>query len=158
MSVRRRAQDDLVQPGEQEEGAVGGEPEEDTGTGRNPGLLDLSSLFSLLQKTLQTQEREAFKQEQRWRGVQMQFNSVHDELGRDRRSGDGDGAAPAALAVPPARLPAAPPAEPPAAPPDEPPAGPPAAPLHPAAPSPPKSCATAEQSSSQADGCEASAE
>ncbi|CAL8269303.1 unnamed protein product [Arctogadus glacialis] len=64
MSVRRRALDDLVQPGEQEEGAVGGEPEEDAGTGRDPGLLDLSSLYSLLQKTMQTQEREAFMQEQ----------------------------------------------------------------------------------------------
>ncbi|CAL8347190.1 unnamed protein product, partial [Gadus morhua 'NCC'] len=64
MPVRRRALDDLVQPGEQEEGAVGGEPDEDAGTGRDPGLLDLSSLYSLLQKTLQTQEREAFKQEQ----------------------------------------------------------------------------------------------
>ncbi|CAL8369962.1 unnamed protein product [Gadus morhua 'NCC'] len=75
MSVRRRTQDDLVQSGEQEEVAVGGEPDEDAGTGRDPGLLDLSSLFSLLQKTLQTQEREAFKQEQRWRSVQMQLNN-----------------------------------------------------------------------------------
>ena len=140
MPVRRRTLDDLVQPGEQEEGAVGGEPEEDAGTGRDPGLLDLSSLYSLLQKTLQTQECEAFKQEQRWQSVQMQLNNVHDELGRDRRSGDGAGAGPAALAAPPARLPAAPPARPPAAPPAEPPAAPPdeppAAPLHPAAPSP----------------------
>ena len=75
MSVRRWAQDDLIRVGGQEEGAVGGEPDEDAGTGRDPGLLDLSSLYSLLQKTLQTQEREAFKQEQRWRSVQMQLNN-----------------------------------------------------------------------------------
>ena len=153
MSVRRLAQYDLYQPGEPEEGAVGGEPEVDAGAGRDPGSLDLSSLYSLIQQTLQTQEREAFKQEQRWLSVQMQLNSFHDELERDRRSGDGEGVGPAAPparppaalpamppAAPPAELqarpPAAPPAMPPAEPPAEPPTGLPEAPLYPATPSP----------------------
>ena len=121
MSVRRLAQHDLFQPGEQEEGGVGGEPEFAAVT-EDAGSLDLSSLYSL-QKTLQTQECEAFKQEQRWRSVQLHLNNFHDELERERRSSDGDGAPPAmSPAAPPA---AAPPAGPPAA---APPAGPPAAP------------------------------
>ena len=124
MSVRRLAQPDLFQPGEPEEGAVGGEPEVDAGA-EDPGTLDLSSLYSLLQKTLQTQEREAFKQEQRWRSVQMQLNGFHDELEQEQRSGVGGGEAPA---EPPAMPPAAPPAESPIRLPD--------APLYPATPSP----------------------
>ena len=129
---------------------MGGEPEVDAGAGRDRGSLDLSSLYSLIQKNLQTQEREVFKQGQRWHSVQMQLNGFHDELERERRSGDGDGVALAAPpdrppAVPPARPPAAPPAElqarppevsPAAAPPAEPPARLPEAPLYPATPSP----------------------
>ena len=72
------------------EGAVGGEAEVDAVT-EDPGSLDLSSLYSLLQKTLQTQEREAFKQEKRWRSVQLQLNNFHDELEWERRRGDGAG-------------------------------------------------------------------
>lgn len=70
--------------------------------------LDLAALYSLIQKSLQTQERQLFKQEQRWRKVQL--NSFRDEL---EQRGDGGGAPPAP-AVPSAALllPAAPPADP----------------------------------------------
>ena len=51
--------------------------------------LDLAALYSLIQKSLQTQERELFKQEQRWRNVQVELNSFRDEL---EQRGDGGGA------------------------------------------------------------------
>ncbi len=39
----------------------------------------------LLVKTLQTQEKEALKQEQRWRGVQIQLNQLRDDVDAERR-------------------------------------------------------------------------
>ena len=46
---------------------------------------DLATLHQLLVKTLQTQEREALKQDQRWKGVQIQLNQLRDDVDADRR-------------------------------------------------------------------------
>lgn len=46
---------------------------------------DLAALQSLLEKSIKAQEREAYKQEQRWRGVQIQLNQLQDDFEVERR-------------------------------------------------------------------------
>ncbi|KAG5282993.1 hypothetical protein AALO_G00037080 [Alosa alosa] len=41
---------------------------------------DFASVFKMLQRAVSNQEKEAVKQEQRWRNVQVQLNTVHGEL------------------------------------------------------------------------------
>ncbi|XP_028430236.1 uncharacterized protein LOC114553223 [Perca flavescens] len=108
MSYRWLAKDDRHE--QEEEGASGEEPVDDTG-----GAPDLAALYGLIQKSLQTQDRESFKQEQRWRSVQVQLNGFQDEL---EQCGDGGGEPPPAIPPAPAAPPAGPqmPATPPAAP------------------------------------------
>ncbi len=53
--------------------------------GAQPEGCDLATLHQLLVKTLQTQEKEALKQEQRWRGVQIQLNQLRDDVDAERR-------------------------------------------------------------------------
>ena len=53
--------------------------------GDQPEGGDLATLHQLLVKTLQTQEREALKQDQRWKGVQIQLNQLRDDVDADRR-------------------------------------------------------------------------
>ena len=111
---------------EEADGAPGGVPVADDAA-EDTGRMNMASLYSLLQKTLRSQEREAYKQEQRWRSVQVQLNNVRDELEGERGRG-GDGRRPGSDGV---RHPVEPP---PAAPPYP---GPgPAAPADPAVPSP----------------------
>ncbi|CAL8395513.1 unnamed protein product [Boreogadus saida] len=71
---------------EEADGAQGGVPVADDAA-EDTGIMNMASLYSLLQKTLQSQDREAYKQEQRWRSVQVQLNNVRDELEGERRSG-----------------------------------------------------------------------
>ena len=74
---------------EEADGAQGGVPVADDAA-EDTGTMNMVSLYSLLQKTLQSQERQAYKQEQRWHSVQVQLNNVRDELeGERRRCGDG---------------------------------------------------------------------
>ena len=42
-------------------------------------------LYAMIQKQMQVQDREACKQEQRWRSVQEQLNQVRNEMDVDRR-------------------------------------------------------------------------
>ncbi|KAL2102386.1 hypothetical protein ACEWY4_001554 [Coilia grayii] len=72
------AEEEENDDGAQTEGARGGAAGE-------PQTLDLGSLYSLLQQSMQDQQREAHKQDMRWRGVQIQLNNVYDELERERR-------------------------------------------------------------------------
>ena len=111
---------------EEADGAQGGVPVADEST-EDTGTMNMASLYSLLQKTLQSQEREAYKQEQRWRSVQVQLNNVRDELEGEGRHG-GDGRRPGSDGVrhPVEPTPAAPPYPGPG----------PAAPPDPAVPSP----------------------
>ena len=89
------------------------------GAKEDTGTMNMATLYSLLQKTLQNQEHEANKQEQRWRSVQVQLNNVRDELEGERGRG-GDGRRPGSDGVrhPVEPPPAAPPYPGPAAPPD----------------------------------------
>ncbi|KAL2092969.1 hypothetical protein ACEWY4_010281 [Coilia grayii] len=52
-----------------------------------PGGTDLAGLYALLHKTVKAQEREAFRQEQRWRSVQIHLNQFRDEFKAERRIG-----------------------------------------------------------------------
>ena len=62
--------------------------------GDQPEGGDLATLHQLLVKTLQTQEREALKQDQRWKGVQIQLHDYnlsaneHLTLGNNGHSGE----------------------------------------------------------------------
>lgn len=135
MSVVRLRQDvtDATEEEDEPQGAEGGPPgseEPDAGEVLPEGA-DLAGLYALLQKTLRAQEREVFKQEQRWRSVQVQLNQFHDEFEELRHPRalpaqpavpppPQDVAPPPALlvappAMPPPALPAAQPAAPPAA-------------------------------------------
>ncbi|KAL2089206.1 hypothetical protein ACEWY4_016105 [Coilia grayii] len=79
----------LEQPvDESEGGAAGGEPE--VSPREEPDTPDLNALYQLIRKSLQTQERESYKQEQRWRSVQIQMNQFRDDLEAERR-GASDG-------------------------------------------------------------------
>ena len=86
MSIRRLAKEGPLSEAaeeEEEDGARGGEAGAD-----DAGTMDMSSLYSLLQRTVKNQERESVKQEQRWRSVQIQLNNVRGELEMERRRGD----------------------------------------------------------------------
>ncbi|CAL8269491.1 unnamed protein product [Arctogadus glacialis] len=92
---------DMPRPEEEEDeeadGAQGGVPVADDAA-EDTGMMNMAYLYILLQKTLKSQEREAYKQEQRWRSVQVQLNNVRDELEGERRSG-GDGRRPGSEGV-----------------------------------------------------------
>ena len=45
---------------------------------------DIAGLYTLLEKTLKSQERDASKQEQRWRSVQIQLNQLRDDVEQNR--------------------------------------------------------------------------
>lgn len=70
---------------EEEEVQSDGEAGAQASGGDQPEGCDLATLHQLLVKTLQTQEREALKQEQRWNGVQIQLNRLRDDVDADRR-------------------------------------------------------------------------
>ncbi|KAL2085068.1 hypothetical protein ACEWY4_020586 [Coilia grayii] len=88
MAYRRLMRDDQQEASaEEEEREVGDEAQGARGgAAGGPPPLDLSSLYTLLQKSIQDQEREAYKQDMRWRSVQIQLNNVHDELEKERRN------------------------------------------------------------------------
>lgn len=67
--------------------AEGGPPgsEEPSPSEDLPKGADLAGLYVLLQKTLKAHEHEFFKQEQRWRSVQVQLNQFHDGFEELRR-------------------------------------------------------------------------
>uniref|UniRef100_A0A3Q3GKU4 CCHC-type domain-containing protein n=1 Tax=Labrus bergylta TaxID=56723 RepID=A0A3Q3GKU4_9LABR len=74
-------------------GALRGDqgPREDLATGGDSGgprgheQGGLDQLYALIQRHMQVQEREAFKQEQRWRSIQIQLNQVRDEMEAEKR-------------------------------------------------------------------------
>lgn len=45
---------------------------------------DVAGLYTLLAKTLKSQERDASKQEQRWRSVQIQLNQLREDVEQNR--------------------------------------------------------------------------
>ncbi|KAL2085987.1 hypothetical protein ACEWY4_019307 [Coilia grayii] len=87
MEVQRLVrEEEAEETGLEEElrGAEGGEP--DAKEAEPEEVLsvgaDLTGLYALLQNNLKAQEREAFKQEQRWRSVQIQLNQLREEVDR----------------------------------------------------------------------------
>lgn len=82
-----------------EEGATGGKqevaPEEDLQMpnlqAEEPQMRDLQALYQLIQKSFETQQKEAMKQEQRWRNVQVQMNQFRDDLEEGRRAASDGG-------------------------------------------------------------------
>ena len=76
----------LTREGTEQEGEVLSDSEAgaQASGGDQPEGCDLATLHQLLVKTLQTQEREALKQEQRWNGVQIQLNQLRDDVEADR--------------------------------------------------------------------------
>lgn len=72
---------------DQEEGAVGGMALTTHEREENPVPTDISSIVGLLQQCLQSQrdlnerwDKEAVKQEKRWRQMQIQMNNLRDDL------------------------------------------------------------------------------
>ena len=66
------------------QGAEGGVPddEEPRRDEEQPGEATVAGLYEMLQKTL---DRESYRQEQRWRSVQIQLNQLRDEVEETRR-------------------------------------------------------------------------
>lgn len=119
MAYRRLPQDDLGERAAEEEEQVAGEQTEEAEDGATtvPQTLDMGSLYNLLQKSIEDQQRESLKQDRRWRSVQIQLNNVHDELERERQTsaerreqpGDDGAEAPLQPELPPGLQVAAPP-------------------------------------------------
>lgn len=86
MEKRQNIQGKDIQPVEphedQERGATGGEPRPGEEETKSAGSMDLAALYKFL-------EKESFKQEQRWRSVQVQMNQLWDELEVERSSRGG---------------------------------------------------------------------
>ncbi|XP_071321134.1 uncharacterized protein [Trachinotus anak] len=64
-----------------------------TGVAADDGLQSLDQggfeqLYALIQKQMKIQEKEAFKQEQRWRSVQVRLNMFQEEMDAGRREAD----------------------------------------------------------------------
>ncbi|KAL2099489.1 hypothetical protein ACEWY4_003883 [Coilia grayii] len=80
MEGQRLTREDLGDMENMEEEFLGG----DTGAEASRGVQSEGS-DKLLERTLMAQEKEAYKQEQRWRSVQLQLNQLREDVEAERR-------------------------------------------------------------------------
>ena len=85
MAYRRLARDDLEEVEQPEENQTETGARAEVAGGLTEGS-DLAGLRQLLEQTLKNQEKDSFKQEQRWRSVQLQLNQFREDFEEGKRS------------------------------------------------------------------------